>query len=293
MLVWSVALSLWAQPVRAQQQAGLEAQIAELRSMMSDARFEEALAQANTLLARSDLDAAHRNATLETLAIAQLATRDASGARATLATLYSRDPEHRMLDRDASPAVQAAFDRARESHPAPVTVTMENASPTRLPERAAPVLQVRLSAGADAVNELRLSYRQGSAREFQRVLMEHSETLGNARARIPALDGDAAYSVDWYVEALAPSQTIISRLGDPLEPLTVSVPRAVARVASDVLRDTEPAPRRDDGGGGSVLGTWWFWTAVGVVVVGGVAAVYLATRPADQTPCGTLGCGSL
>lgn len=291
-LVLLIAWSLCAQSVRAQDQAGPEPQIAQLRAMMSDARFDEALAQARALLARDDLDAAQRNATLETLAIGQLATRDARGANVTLTQLYARDPDHRLLDRDASPAVQAAFDRARESHPPPIAVTMENASSEHLPERAAPVLRVTLSAGADAVNELRLSYRQGERRDFQRVLMEHAAGFASAEARIPLLDGDAAYSVDWYVEALAPSQSIIGRLGDPLEPLSISVPRAAARVAANALQVTESGRRRDEEGG-SVLGQWWFWTVVGVVVLGGAASAYLLTRPAEQTPCGSLGCGSL
>jgi hypothetical protein len=274
---------------------GPDAQVAALRALMLDANFEEALTAARTLLARTDLSAAQRNGALETLATAQLATRDQRGARETLTLLYSRDPDHRMLDRDASPTVIAAFDRARESRPTPTPVTIESAIPAALPARTAPVLQVRLTAGADAVNELRLSYRQGETRDFQRVLMEHSDP-STAQARIPVLDGEAEYTLDWYVEALAPSQTIVGRLGDALQPLTLLVPRAPARIATDVLRLNERGGRsgaREGEDGGSLFGRWWFWTAVGVVALGGATAAYVLTLPADLTPCGTLGCGTL
>ncbi len=304
-IVLSLALSTWAaRPARAQEQADPNARIAQLRAMMADARFEDAVGEARAILALTNLAAAQRNATLESLAIAQLAQRDQRGARETLVLLYSRDPDHRLLDRDASPQVQAAFDRARESHPAPVSVTIERASPERLPQRAAPVLQVRLTAGADAVNELRLSYRQGESRthaseaqvgvqvgDFERVTMAHNATLATAQARIPLLDGDAAYDVDWYVEALAPSQAVVGRLGDALEPLSLSLPRAAAR-AVEVLHVADPNARRDEGGG-SILGEWWFWTAVGVVVLGGATAAYLLTRPSGQGCTETIGCDTL
>jgi hypothetical protein len=278
----------------AQAPTGPDAQVAALRALMLDANFEEALTAARALLARADLSAAQRNGALEALATAQLATRDQRGARETLTLLYSRDPDHRMLDRDASPTVIAAFDRARESRPTPAPVTIESAAPAALAERTAPVLQVRLTAGADAVNELRLSYRQGETRDFQRVLMEHSD-LSTAQARIPVLDGEAEYTLDWYVEALAPSQTIVGRLGDALQPLTLMVPRAPARLVAEVLRGNEGGGRggaRDEESG-SIFGTWWFWTAVGVVALGGATAAYVLTLPADLTPCGTLGCGTL
>ncbi len=277
------------------QSAGPEAQVEQLRAMMLDANFSEALTQARAILARTDVSAALRNATLESLATAQLATRDQRGARETLALLYSRDPDHRMLDREASPTVVAAFDRARESHPTPAPVTIESASPAALTARAAPVLQVRLTAGADTVNELRLSYRQGDATDYQRVLMEHAASLATATARIPVLEGDAEYTLDWYVEGLAPSQVIVGRLGDATTPLHLSVPRGLPRVTAESLAVTQRAPRdeAEPSGGGSVFGTWWFWTVVGVVIVGGAASAYVLTLPADQTPCGTLGCGSL
>ena len=297
LFVLSLALSLSAQVARAQEHAGPEAQLDQLRAMMQDARFDEALAEARSLLARTDLSALQRNATLESLAITQLATRDQRGARATLDLLYSRDPEHRMVDRDASPAVQAAFDRARESHPTPLGVTIESAVPASLSERAAPLLRVRLTAGADTVDELRLSYRQGTARDFLRVIMEHGDDPATVQARVPVLEGEDEYTLEWYVEALAPSQAVVGRLGDELTPLSLAVPRAVAppvvpRAGLDLTGGaSDPRSPRDDGG--SVLGAWWFWTVVGVVLLGGAASAYLLTRPDEQTPCGTLGCGSL
>ena len=104
------------------------------------ARFGEALTQAHALLDRSDLSARQRNAALELVAIAQLANRDVRSARQTLGLLYARDPDHRLNVRDTGPNVIAAFDRARESSPAPIDVTLVSSTPDELPSRVAPVI---------------------------------------------------------------------------------------------------------------------------------------------------------
>jgi hypothetical protein len=62
----------------------------------------------------------------------------------------------------------------------------------------------------------------------------------------------------------------------------VSAPAHVARAAQPaepetrpvVASDTDPPQERS-----SIATKWWFWTIVGVVVVGGVTATVLATRP--------------
>ena len=188
-----------------------DAVLAQLRESVNFARYDEAVASAQRFLRRTDLAARQRNAALEALAIVQIATRAEDAARATLQELYRRDPQHRLSDADASPRVQSAFARARDAHPASVAVRLEQA-PFDLRQREAPVVMVRLTVGADAVEEVRLAYRHEGDTRFTRVVM--ALDAGIARARMPlAGDPSLALSIDYYVEAVAPSLATLARLG--------------------------------------------------------------------------------
>jgi tetratricopeptide (TPR) repeat protein len=61
--------------------------------------------------------------------------------------------------------------------------------------------------------------------------------------------------------------TAIEPTAPPATPLQLTAPPP----------GTEPAP---------IYKRWWFWTAVGVAVVGGTAAVVMATRSNKDIPCG-------
>jgi hypothetical protein len=270
-----------AQEPEADADVSVDARLAALREDLLYARYAAAVTGARALLERTDLSAAQRNGALETLAIGQLVTRDQRGARETFTLLFSRDPDHRLGNRDAGPEAQAAFERARDAHSAPIGVTLESTSPTQIEQREPPVITVRLAAGADAIHELRLAYRQGDARDFTRTLMVRAADGASAQARIPTLEGEAEYVVEWYVEAVAPSQTIIGLLADEDEPLALAVPRA-ERQRVEVLHVSGPTTVIQQEG--SVFGKWWFWTVVGVVVMAGAGGAYLLTRPTNEPP---------
>lgn len=283
---------------RAQEAGGdlepdVDAQLASVREMVLYARYAEAERAAGDLLARADLSPSQRNAAMEVQAIILLARRQSARAEAVLRELYGRDPEHRLIDRDVGPAIRAAFERVQASRPPRTTVQLENGSLPRVERRQSPVLAVRIAEGGGVVHELRLSYRNGDSGPFERVLMRLDDARALGRARIPLAEGTDAYVVQYYVEALAPSQAVIGSVGSESEPLSLEVPAEAAVPAVAIAPSGEedaPAPA-----GPSVLEEWWFWTIVGLVVAGGAATVgaLYGTHVIGPPGPGTLGEGRL
>lgn len=285
-------------------QGDADAVLASLRETVLYARYREAVPRAQTVLARGDLTARQRNLALELLATAQIATRDQAGAQQTLATLYSRDPGHRLTDPEASPPVQSAFARARGAEHTPVDVRLELTSPPRASRRESPAVVVHVASNVDAVEELRLSYRQPGESRFTRVTMA-LERDGSAHAQLPSPAGRDATQIGFFVEAVAPSLTTLATLGSAAEPRMIEISAAEPTTTTTTLDGTGADPilgsptgpgaggqdggPRDEGGGGSVLGQWWFWTIVGAALIAGGVTAYVLLGPPSEQPSGTLG----
>jgi hypothetical protein len=271
--------------------SGAEAALDAIREQVLYARYADADAAVTALLARTDLTAEERNGGLEMRAVILIARRRLPDARTVLAELYARDPEHRLGYRDAGPNVRDEFDRARETHAATLAVELTDQTQP-LTERAAPEIVIALGAGADAIDELRLSYGSGTA-SFERTLMRIEG--GEGHARLPLLEGRDAYSLHYYVEVLAPSGYVLQSLGTSAAPMTLEVPEAPEVVAPSfdpaILATTGPAaPVSHD-----VTEEAWFWTVIAVVVLGGAGAavgIGYATTATGPQP-GTLGEGRL
>jgi hypothetical protein len=287
-------------PALAPETGDADAVLAQLRESVTFARYAEALDSVRCFLQRNDLSARQRNAALEALATVQIATNAADAAHITLEELYSRDPQYRLSDADASPPVQSAFARMRDSRPAGVAVRLEQA-PIDLRERESPVVAVRIAAGANTVEELRLAYRSEGETRFTRVVMALED--GIARARMPlAGDPTRPLVIDYFIEAVAPSLTPVAHLGSEAEPLVVRVPAArapePAQVATGAVDAEVPGRWTTRGGdapatpadeGGSVTSKWWFWTILGVVVIGAGVGTAVAVSSGGEPPTGTLG----
>ncbi len=265
------------------QEAAPEDVLAEIRDKVLYAQYREALTELEAYLARDDLDAAGRNAGLEVLATVQIARRQTREADETLQSLYARDPQHRLSESDPSPPVLSAFGRARENPPAPVEVLLDHTSPS-FDERVPPELEVELDGeGADAVQEVRLRYRQGAG-AFSTVVMNLRD--GVASARIPLLAERDAYSVEYVIEAAAPSGAVLARAGSMETPLSFEVP-AAPEGSSPVLGVAGPNDDAEvEEEGGSLA---WLWITLGVALVAGgvVTAVVLATSGGPED--GSLG----
>jgi len=287
------ALVLWS-PSSALAQGDPEENLSEVREMILYARYDEAIAAAEALAGASGLTARQINAALELLATARIATSDEDGAGEALTRLYGRDPAHRLSDPDASPRVASFFARARESSPTPLPVSLEwGLRPSEA--REAPGVAVRIVEGGDAVEEVRLSYRQGSDSSFHRIELTREES-GVFKGRIPLLSATgAAYDVSFYVEAFAPSRAPLARLGSDASPLSLTVPASDAGTGV-VITDgggEGPSDGQADDGGGGIATKWWFWTLLVAVIAGGVVAA-IALGPLSEGPEeGSLGSVSL
>lgn len=281
----AIALALVALgPSTSSAQSGASAELAAIREQILYASYPDAIASAEALLSRGDLSAADRNTALELLATAQVANRQSSEAEATLRTLYARDPDYRLSDADASPPTISAFARAREAHPTPVTVTLAHDSPGVLARRESPVIEVRATAGADAVHEIRLGYRHAGETGYTRVVL-NARADGTWSGRIPVV-GSASEDIDvaYFLSAVAPSGTELGSRGSEAEPLQLRIPAEAPGVAS--LRDGSV----DEARGGDVASEPWFWTIIGVLAVGAGVGIGVGVYVGTQGPeSGTLG----
>ncbi len=243
------------------------------------ARYREALAAVGTYLERTDLTAAQRNVGLEVLVTIHIAMRDQNSARQALEQLYSRDPGHQLTDPDPSPPVLSAFGRARSSPPPPITVELVHAPPV-LTARRPPVLEATLGAGSDAISELRMRYRQGDDERFTTTVMNvNAENV--ASARLPILDRDESYTCQYYIEALAPSGTVLATSGSAEEPLTFTMPEAPATPAGGEGR-VEVVQAEDL--------TWlWLVIAGAVLVAGAIVTGVLLEQELAGPDNGSLG----
>lgn len=291
-----LALASLAAPASAQE-GGPDAALAQARELVLYARYPEAIEAGRAILGRDDLTAAQRNAALELIATAQIANREPAEARETLATLYARDPGHRLSDPDASPPVISAFARAREARPTPIALELRHQSPGTLPRREPPVVELRVGAGADAISEVRLAYRTAGEPGDSQVVMSPRDG-GVWTARIPVIgSSDRALDVAYHIVALAPSGAELGRVGSEAEPLQLRIPAEVpdpsAVAAASLAGDragTTMATGSPDQGGGSVVEEAWFWVVIGLVVAGGVTAgVVVATTSGEGPEQGTLG----
>lgn len=283
---WSVALSFCAVFASAVQAQSPAVQLAEAREQILYARYTEAIESVQGLLEEPSLDAQTRNIALEVLATAHIANRDRQNADRVLAMLYARDPDHRLSDPDASPVVQAAFQRARSRHPTTVDVSLDHTPPI-LETRESPMIEVRVSDGANAVGEVRLAYRTSDAPRFARLVMNVDPETGIARGRIPLVGApEAEQVVQYYIVALAPSMTPLAQLGDEAEPMQLSVP---AQRATE--RQPDPDPHPDPIERSSSSSKWWVGLIVGIAVAGLAVGGYFLFR--EEAPNGSLGNASL
>jgi len=289
-LIALLAVLIGLSATSASAQTSADAELDAIRQSMRQAGFRAAASAVETYLARTDLTAAQRNSGLEIDAIVSLARRDEARASASLTELYARDPGHRLSDPDASPVVQGAFARARDAA-RPRAVTLESDSPEEL-ERRSPIIRVRVAEGTDRVQELRLNYRAAGvgraagAGRFTAIVIS-PEADGTGEATLPVGSDPDPQSIEYYLEALAPSGTALGALGSEATPLRVVIAAAPV-VAPTVVTVTEERPVETSGG--DVTGEWWFWTLIGVAVVGagvGVGVGVASSQP--RSPDGSLG----
>src|SRR5687767_12310131 len=146
--VWCNAWSGRAQTHSAEDTSTQEL-LAQAKTALERARFDDAEKLLATLTARPQLSARERNEALEMSAIVAIAERKESRARETLRTLLRRDPAHPRRVVDPGPSVDAAFARAQQAREMPMEVPLQM-SLDRDPGKR-PRLRVEVGEGRDAV----------------------------------------------------------------------------------------------------------------------------------------------
>lgn len=229
-----------------------------LRRAVEHARFDEARRLATGLLARPRLAARTRNDALELLAVAQIAARDEEAASVTLRELYTRDPQHPERLDDPGPAVEGAFARSRRARvPAPsvpLTSTVVRDTYGRT------VVVVQLGPGSDAVDEVHV-FAWSSPELPPTHLVAEVGTRDLVTLALPT-SPPGAVALALYVEARAPSGSVLGGEGSREEPLRAALP-------------TPPLCQK--AGAPPLQRAWWLWTSVAIVVAGiGVAGAVAA-----------------
>ena len=262
-------------------------EIKAIRQQILFADYDKATAEATKYLRRSDLTAKERNAGLEVLAISFLANRDERKATPVLAALFSRDPEHRLGDPDASPVVQAGFARARERNKKLVKVTVQNLTPESHTASGPPLIKVRVREDLSAVHEVRLGYRDGPQGDYQQIVMPLKAGVGTAKLPVERLP--RMQTVSYYVQVLAPSGAKLAEMGHSTAPILLQVPSSQGLSATGQLDTETPwqtgtqedAPK-------AKKSKWWIALVVVGVAALAVGAYFLFAKP-GASPQGTLG----
>ncbi|MEM9192724.1 MAG: hypothetical protein AAGF12_26355 [Myxococcota bacterium] len=256
--------------------ADADAALVELGELILHARFEEARVPADALRRRSDLDAETRVRALELIATLHIAERDVAQADQVLDELYRCDPGHRLSDPAASPLVREAFDRAALREHPPLDVQLRHRV-----DATGPAVEVTLVSGSAMVAEVRVSHRS-PGREFLATTVPASE----ASLRVPLSVDDGA-NTEFFIEALAPSGTVLAQDGTEARPHLLA-----SDSVSDRASVATPGGPPSTESSTSVFERWWFWTIVGVVVVGTGIGLGFALSESDA-PEGSLGGGGL
>ncbi|MBX7195435.1 MAG: hypothetical protein K1X94_25490 [Sandaracinaceae bacterium] len=268
-------------PTVSQAQDGPDAELSAARELVLHASYRPALTATQRYLERGDLSALQRNAGLELVAIIHLALRDEVSARQALNQLFSRDPDFRLTDPDASPVVLSAVARAR-AQARPVAVTLAH-DPPALSRRRAPLISVHIEEGADAVAEIRMHHRVRGQTNVETVVMRVGE-LATAEGRLPLTADPGAYTAEYWLEAVAPSGFVLARRGSETQPISLAIP--IETVEVRVETRTEVVETQTD-----IASEPWFWVLIGLVVVGGAGAgvgIAFATQGPQDGSLGTI-----
>jgi hypothetical protein len=168
-----------------------------------------------------------------------------------------------------------------------------------LPDREPPVIVVVVEGNDDAIEQLRVHYREVGRLDFTIALMTLAPD-GRATARLPLLSGtDASYAIQYYVEATARDGEVLGRVGSEQAPLQLTVPAAEESAPPPPEDEEEPvedpgplAPLEEEEEPGErrgIASRWWFWTLIGAVVIGGAVTAGVLLSGSDGGPNGSLG----
>ena len=180
------------------------------------------------------------------------------------------DPEHVLNDPSVSPKLRRFFDSVKASfvpgYQPRTAVTLEHSAPPAAVAGRRVELAAVIGEGRREVASVLLRWRRSGLLSYETLTMSRRKQSLVASFVLPA--DNAAYQLEYYLEARDRAGQLLTRVGSPEKPLTVAVSGAPAR--------SDPVYKK-----------WWFWTLLGAAVVGGTTAAVVVLS-ADKAPEGNL-----
>ncbi len=177
--------------------------------------------------------------------------------------LLALDPEF-VMPADVPPKIKACFDDAQRVPPARRTLDLVHSPPQIVQPRAPVSLQVQVVDPLRLVDQVQVYFRRAGVKVYTVVSARADD---NVSVVVPALAVPAeekGYEMEYFIRAVDRWEGTLSEQGTAKQPLQFKV-----------------AP--GDLSSGSLASKWWFWTALGAVVLGGVALGVVAARNAGDS----------
>ena len=268
------AIALAPPSARAQQSEASSAQaegarhVAEGRRLYAELDFPGSVDAMRRALAVPGLPDALRLEAFEYLGSAYVVLEQPEQAQRAFVSMLELDPYHAVREPSGSPKIARFVEELRATIVDDAALDRDARLRPLLPAagRAGSPTPVQFEAEAGDIASVAVFVRGAAEREYERLETERDGSLYSTE--VPARSD--ADELELYAEARDRERRVVTRAGEPLAPLLLSI---------------RPAGRADDGG--DFLTQWWFWVGVGVLVAGGVA-IGLAVSVGENAPAGTL-----
>lgn len=212
------------------------------------------------------------------LAIARSALDDASGARAAFVTLLGVEPAF-VVDANLGPRVTSPFEEAKAfwatQQGRPTLAASASAKPG-----GPGVIRISVRNPLGFFKDVRAGHRLRGTQAFTMTSVPPGDTS------IPIEATQKAAMLEYFVVGLDAQNNVLAASGTEASPQTLFID------APPPPKPPALPPRRAPEQRNSVFASGWFWGVVGVVVLGGAAVGYAATRP-PQPPTSALAAGQI
>lgn len=280
-----------ATPVRTAAAADARADLEKAEQLYANLNYEEANKVAQTVVRQRNLSHDQLVRAYRILAISHAVLDREEASRDAFVMLLTYEPDY-QADPNLGPRVTTPFFEARGFwRGQPVKPGAEASATAKVKEPA--VVRVQVRDPSHIVKRAVVGWRWGPAGPFKTKPV----TTGDAQNVEIGPPPTGASRLDYYVQAFDDKENVILEAGSSSTPKTTTVEEPqVASGGGGAGSGREGGGEKKSGGG--VFSSAGFWgVALGVVVVGGAAAVFALTRPNNEsstaTFSSTLNCGGV
>jgi hypothetical protein len=250
----------------------LDQDVAAAETAYGALSFDEANRRAEVIVKRRGLTHDQLVRSYRVLALSRGAMGDDEKAREAFVQLLTFDPDHKV-DKSLGPKVQQPFLEAKGFWRNQLQKPGVDATIGALRQGTAATLRIVTRDPTHVVKTVSVGWRFGASAPFETA----SVTTGEQA--VPIRQPTANESrLDYYVQALDASDSVVFEAGSPQTPRTALI---------ELTPSSRPANgsvgEPSGGGSSSVFSSPLFWVATAIVVGGGATGAYLlATRDPEQ-----------